>query len=450
MPEAYHRRGLCYECKPGSKGRPLPCRGCGSAGEYWSAGRRRRCHQYAPQLTGSCRDCFAWGVGRIRNWTCKACRAWHAWYPATGICISCYRGLHLNPHQACRLCWMQAKLARPDEGPVNVIAGNRFGLILLDLPARPVRTVLAEARMLTEDRPSPVQSWFEQRIAGLSDSMTSELRVWFDVLHHGSATPPRCRPRAPKTMPRAPKTIKTRMLWALPTLHSWADAGHQSLREVTREQILAALPPSGTPRLKLGGALKSIFSTLNARRVIFTNPVARIHIGNFERRIPLPADPAKLAAVLNSADPPTAAVAALMIFHGLRPAELRALQLTGIRDGRCYLPDRTVLLPGPVRTRLAAYLDYRHRRWPATINPHFFIHYISAPTTGPVGRCWVNGLLGMPARVLRQDRIIDETVAAAGDLRRICDLFGVTIATAQHYTTVLSHPALASDASPPA
>jgi hypothetical protein len=34
------------------------------------------------------------------------------------------------------------------------------------------------------------------------------------------------------------------------------------------------------------------------------------------------------------------------------------------------------------------------------------------------------------------------TIAVAGDLRRICDLFGVTIAIAQHYTGVLSHPAL--------
>jgi hypothetical protein len=149
----------------------------------------------------------------------------------------------------------------------------------------------------------------------------------------------------------------------------WAAAGHQSLREITRDHVIAALPASGTPRAKLGRALQSIFATLRSRKVIFTNPLTRIHIGSFERRIPLPADPGKLAAALNSADPSTAAVAALMIFHGLRPAELRDLQLTGIRDGRCYLADRVVLLAGPVRTRLAAYLDYRYRRWPASINP---------------------------------------------------------------------------------
>jgi hypothetical protein len=296
--------------------------------------------------------------------------------------------------------------------------------------------------MLTEDQPDPLEAWFGQRIAGLPGPMASELRTWFDVLHHGSTTPPRCHPRHPDT-------VKTRLRWALPTLQSWAAAGRQSLREITRDHVIAALPASGTPRAKLGRALQSIFSTLKARKVIFTNPLTRIHIGNFERRIPLPADPGKLAAALNSADPSTAALAALMIFHGLRPAELRDLQLTDVRDGRCYLTDRIVLLAEPVKTRLAAYLDYRYRRWPGSINPHFFVHYHNAPTTGPVARYWVNDHLGMPARAVRQDRMVDEAVAAGGDLRRICDLFGVTIATAQHYASVLSHPGLAGQDTDP-
>lgn len=138
-------------------------------------------------------------------------------------------------------------------------------------------------------------------------------------------------------------------------------------------------------------------------------------------------------------------MAALIIFHGLRPAELRNLKLTDVHDGCCYMPGHTVLLASPVRTRLAAYLDYRHERWPGSINPYFFIHYLSTPTTGPVARYWVNDHLGMPAQSIRQDRMVDGTIAAPGDLRRICDLFGVTIATAQHYSSVLSHPALVSD-----
>jgi len=554
-PQAYQGRGLCYGCKPGTRGRPLPCKRCGSPDDYWSSGLCRRCHQYAPQLPDSCRDCLAWPVLRIRDWTCQACAGWRIWYPQAGPCISCGRELHLNPHRACRLCWMQAKLAQPPDGPVDVIAGNRHGqqltfaemgspkngyrphprrpwrkpkpppdqpplppqipgqldllatgwladsarrhgfgdppsimladqldaeildharrhgwsmnmipaartgmrvllamtgatalpvkasdagrLTALGLPAGPVRAVLAGAGMLDDDRPDGLGAWFERHIVSLPEPMADELRTWYQVLRHGSTTPPRSRPRRPGT-------VKALALAALPALAAWADDGCRSLREITREQVTAVLPPSGTPRAQLGRALRSVFAILKAHKVIFANPAARVRAGHFERRIPLPADRDRLAAALNSGDPATAAVAALMIFHGLRPAEVRDLQLTDVRDGRCYLPGRTVLLADPVRSRLAAYLGFRHRRWPASINPHFFIHYRSAPGTVPVARYWVNERLGLPASAVRQDRMVDEAIATDGDLRRICDLFGVTIATAQHYVSLLSHPALAS------
>ena len=35
--------------------------------------------------------------------------------------------------------------------------------------------------------------------------------------------------------------------------------------------------------------------------------------------------------------------------------------------------------------------------------------------------------LGMSAQAIRADRIVDETYATPGDLRRICDFFGVTM-----------------------
>ncbi len=228
----------------------------------------------------------------------------------------------------------------------------------------------------------------------------------------------------------------------MPTLQLWAAAGHQSLREISGEDVLAVLPASGTPRVRLGAALRSIFSTLKARKVIFTNPMARIRVGNFERRVPLPADPARLTAALNSADPASAAVAGLLVYHGLRPVEIRELKLTDIRDGRLRLPDRTLPIAKPVLERIAAWLDHRNHRWPNSVNPYFFIHYITAGTTNPVGPNWVNRNLGMSPHRIRQDRIVDEAHATAGDLRRICDFFGVTMATAEHYATSLNHAAL--------
>lgn len=94
---------------------------------------------------------------------------------------------------------------------------------------------------------------------------------------------------------------------------------------------------------------------------------------------------------------------------------------------------------------MSDYLTYRNRRWPASINQHFFVTYLSAPGTGPVSRHWIRALLGMPASAVRRGRIADETIATAGDLRRITDFFGVTITTAEHYAAVLSHPGLAKD-----
>jgi len=564
-PQAYHGRQLCYDCKPGSKGRPRPCRRCGAVGDYWTSGLCRRCHQYAPQRPESCRDCDAWGVERIDKWLCGGCKGWRTWHRGrTGQCVGCGRVRTINQRGACRLCWQHAKQTRGHAetvAGVDVAAANRDGQQLmlanvsssknghrphprhnrprphlrvtdrvpLDVPfrlpdrtiptgqldllasvpvidaarrrgmphppnevlaeqldglvvahasrhswnapmrqhtrlglrvllgsqqitalpiratevehliamrfsARPVLNVLHDAGLLDDDRARRrLTAWFDQRVAGLPGPMVAELWTWLDTLHNGSATPPRSRPRAAGT-------IRTRLLWAMPVLQGWAAAGHTSLREITREHILDALPPAGTPRATVGAALRSIFSTLKARKVTFVNPMARITVGNFERRTPLPADTTRLRAILTAPAPPDAALAALAVFHGLRPRELRELLLIDYRDGQLHLRDRTIRLAAPARIKLDGFLRHRRERWPHTLNPHFFVHYLSAPTLGPVSRYWVNDHLGVAARQLRQDRIVDEAISTRGDIRRICDFFGVTTTTAEHYISVLDNP----------
>lgn len=555
-PPAYRQRRFCYDCKPGSKGRPRPCRKCGSTKDYWTERLCRRCHQYAPQHPEPCRDCFAWGARRPQKWLCQACIGWRAWYPTLDVCISCDRELHVNPHGACRLCWRQAKLVqerlrgrrrgeldiiefnrhgqqlffanmgsskngyrppqRPDQADIvkvpwvrprrvrtqldlfiqdwlttafqrrdinwprqlahankidalvvdhaarhgwrsqkthnvrvaarwlvtNHVGGDgRFnvsdanGLVDLQLPVRPLLAVLDEADLLDDDRPATIEVWFDRKVRVLPDPMSKELRVWFDVLHRGSSTPPRRRPRSPIT-------IKSRLNWALPTLVLWAAAGHESLREISREDILTVLPGSGTPRATLGAALRSIFTTLKQRKLIFYNPMARMSVGNPERRIPLPADPSRLRLVLNAPDPTARAIAALVIYHGLRPVEVRHLQLTDVRDGQVHLPDRVIPLAQPVTRRLTDYLDERHRRWPTSVNPHLFIHILNAGGTHAATSAWVTDRVGTPASQLRAARIVDEVLATGGDLRRVCDFFGVTMTTAEHYAQLLDNPDL--------
>jgi integrase len=323
---------------------------------------------------------------------------------------------------------------------VPIRASDVVQLIEQGLRTHPLLALLDEAGLLTEDRPTTIEALFQKRICDLPVPMAEEMQLWFDVLHHGSTTPPRSRPRAPST-------IKCRLTWSLPTLHAWASAGHDSLREISREDILIVLPTAETPRAQLGGALRSVFGTLKAHKVIFINPMSGIVVGNFTRSMPLPTDTERLRELLNSSDPPCAAMAALLIFHGLRPIELRDLRLTDVRDGRLHLADRTVPLADPVRSRLTSYLDERYRRWPTSINPHLFIHSWNAGSTEPTKRYWVNSRLGMAAWTIRQDRLVDEARATGGDLRRMADFFGVTIDTAAHYASLLNHPALEMEAS---
>ena len=564
-PQAYHGRRFCYDCKPGTNGRPLPCRRCGATGDYWSERLCRRCHQHAPQLPDSCRDCLAWGATRTLKWLCAACVSWRHRNREVSECISCRRDLSLNEHKACRLCWLQTFLYQAQAGlPRDVLAANpgsqqlwlanmvgyrngytphprrdynrpedqihpprhhprfdqaaqeharprpavdpdqlsavavvgsprRFGfgepprlrfaetldrlavdhairhgwtarqtvrtrIALRVLQARhritagPVKatdmlglkelglsvrlplTVLADNDLLLDDRIPTLHNWFARQIADLPDPMAGELRTWFDVLHYGSTTPPRSRPRHDVT-------IKTRTMWAMPTLRGWAQADHRSLREITREDVLAVLPAQGSPRVTLGNALRSIFTTLKRHHVLFVNPMARMRIGNLERRIPMPIDTTRIRQAFESADPATAAITTLIGIHGLRPGEACALQLTDVRDHRIVLPDRTILLARETRARLDAYLAHRHVRWPGSINTHFLIHSRSAGTLEQVKVPWLTDKLGMSANTLRQDRILAE-VHAGGDLLQICDFFGVTVATAEHYASAINHPEL--------
>jgi hypothetical protein len=126
-------------------------------------------------------------------------------------------------------------------------------LTQLRLASGPVREVLAEAGLLDDDRVLAIHAWFIRATAGLPEPMASELRTWFEVMTNGSTTPPRSRPRQPRT-------VEQKLRWALPALRAWAGAGHTSLREITREQVLAALPGSGTARATTGQGLRSVFT----------------------------------------------------------------------------------------------------------------------------------------------------------------------------------------------
>lgn len=118
------------------------------------------------------------------------------------------------------------------------------------------------------------------------------------------------------------------------------------------------------------------------------------------------------------------------------------------QSGRCWIggwstcatSSAVIVLAEPVRQRLAAYLDYRARTWPSTITAHLFIHVRSAFRDRPATPWWIHKQLGMPGQLIRQDRILDEAHAASGELRMVCELFGLSAAGALRYIASVNSP----------
>jgi integrase len=334
-------------------------------------------------------------------------------------------------------------LGTQDTPGAPIAASTVLELTAIELPVRPALEVLAAAGLLADDRVPAVLRWAATQIASLPAPMRCELEVWMQVMREGN-------PTTPRIAPRSDRTLHSQLSFALPTLRRWARE-HTSLREIGRDDVLAALPAAGTPRSTTLQGLRSIFRVLKARKLVFVNPTARIGAPNPHRAIPGPIELDRLRSLLiiDPASPTRAALAALLAFHALRVHQIIALQLTDARDGRLHLPDRIVPLAGPVRERLRAYLDHRQQCWPATANPHLFIHYRNATTTTASTPWWIRRQLGMSAQAIRQDRILQEAHATGGDVRMLCELFGLSVAGASHYAAgVDGQDALATRDSP--
>lgn len=313
-----------------------------------------------------------------------------------------------------------------DTPGTTLLASDAIRLQEIGLTALPVIDVATAAGVMLDDRQPAIHAYVEATIADLPDPMRAEVREWFEVMINGSTTPPRRKPRDQQT-------IRLYLRWAMPALTTWAEQGHHSLREITSSDVRAVLPASGNPRSTMGAGLRSILTLLKARKVLFVNPIARIQTGSHERRDPLPAHAEKIRTSLLSPDPACAALTALATFHGLRAGELRNMQLSDLADGRLRLGRRSILLAEPVRVRINAWLDHRNKHWPTTGNPHVFLNHRNSTRTTPVGGRWLTLATGIPIHVLREDRILHEARATDGDVRRICDLFGLTVEGALRY-----------------
>lgn len=300
--------------------------------------------------------------------------------------------------------------------------------VLSQLPnttTQPVLDVLSATGILEDDRDPPLEAWFRKRTACLPEPMRSEVTEWFHALRDGSTSTPRTRPRSLST-------VQIRVTSVVGALESWSTAGHSSLREITRDELMEVLPADDRRRHVLG-SLRSLFRFLKARKLVFLNPTAHMRSEQPQPNHPLPMDVQDLRDAVNSTKPARAALAALVVFHGLRTGELRSLRLMDVRDGRLHLAGRSVVLAAPVRVRITGWLDERARRWPNTLNPHLFVNQFTAVRTMAVSQTWISKNNALPARAMREDRILQEALATQGDVRRLCDLFGITVGAAVRY-----------------
>ena len=295
--------------------------------------------------------------------------------------------------------------------------------------------VLASAGLLIDDRISPVERYFAGKTDALPAPMREQLEIWLEVMLKGSRTAPRQRSRDPET-------LRIQIMGIAPIVHGWAAQGHRSLAEITPEQVRIALPASGAKRNWAEHGLRSLFRALKARKLVFSDPTRRLPATPVNSTVPLPLDTAAICEALRSPDPAIALAVALVAFHALTSRQLRELRLTDIVDARLTLDGRDIPLAGPVLVRLRAWLDHRARTWPQTINPHLFVTRRSAPRLTPVGSQFPWRGTGLTAQAVREDRIVQEIHATGGDVRRLCDLFGLSVETAMRYASALSHPGL--------
>ena len=272
--------------------------------------------------------------------------------------------------------------------------------------------ILAAAGLLDDDRADAARVAFLTRIAGLPATMTAQMEIWYTIMAEGSKQPPRRRPRHPRTIDVHVSALR-------PILRAWADHGHESLAEITRDRYhgLAARGSASPGHWPARRCAPCSASSRPARR---SSPTRRagMSFGAKPTNVPLPLDADAIRDGLNSPDPARALAVALVAFHGLLADQVRTIMLTDVRDGRLTVDGRSIPLAGPVQVRLRAYLDHRARRFPNTANPYLLVNRRSAPRLTPVARRYPWHRLELQPRPLREDRILHEVYATGGDVRR--------------------------------
>jgi hypothetical protein len=326
---------------------------------------------------------------------------------------------------------MIASCHNPDE---RVKASTVTAMSPHGVPGLRVLEVLFAAgdNLVVDDRTDSLTMWIDTKFGRLPPQIRDELDAWITVLRHGT----------PRRQARPRVTTFTLLSAAHPFLASVAGR-YTTLRQVTRQDVLDWLD-GRKHQTSDAHALRDLFGVLKAQRLVFVNPLTRIHVGKPNTSTPTALTSDALRAIGDAAknDPALHAVVALIGVHALHPHQVRTLTLDHIdlANHKIDLGNGRRRLDAFTAAALTDYLHHRRQRWPDTGNPHLLLTRRTAHERGPVSEYWLTSLfrgLSATAAQLREDRILEEARVADGDPLHIAAMFGLTAQPALRYTKTI-------------
>lgn len=288
--------------------------------------------------------------------------------------------------------------------------------------------VLADLGLLDDDTSPPIRCWIERRSAELPAGFAADIQAWLLVLLDGDA---RSRPRAANTIYAYYGSVR-------PLLQGWA-ASRGHLREIIATDVATALDPlRGWRRSNAITALRSLFRFAARRRIVFTNPTARLANPGGDRSL-LPMTDAEIRAIEQAVvTPGQRLVVALAAVHAARATTIRYLTLDHVD-----LPNRRITLDGVAQPlgsmthhALRTWIEHRRDTWPHTPNRHLMISRGTAHGLGPVGHTYLTNRL-LPAGVeidrIRSDHVLHEALTVGPDQLHLSLVFNLAQTTAGRY-----------------
>ncbi len=321
-------------------------------------------------------------------------------------------------------------------GTMEVAAVRAFLLQRRQVALRVIE-FLTDQGLLRADPQAVLDGWLARRLAPLPDPIRTQVQTWIEVLRGRGSRAGR---------PRKHTTIQGYLRALEAPLADWS-ARYQSLRQVTPEDLTAQLDPvTGPTRLLVLAAMRSLFATLKARRVLFANPTAGL-LGRHATPTPaLGLDPAVRASLLARLDRPDERLVVLLAgVHALRSAQICALTLDAIdlTAGTLLVDGQPRRLDTLTRAQARAWLELRRQRWPGSANPYLLVNQSTAGGLTPVKRSYVHAVfqpLDTTAHQLRVDRLLAEVHTSGGDPLTLTRLFGLSDPTAIRYCAELDPP----------